>query len=64
MLQTRKIKAKDSEIQAVPLERKKNPNKASLDEHTPNFCAGSPPEQANPFSIGCQYAKADKAPEQ
>lgn len=41
-VQTRekKKKEKDSETQAVPLERKKakNPNKPSIDEHTPNFC--------------------------
>lgn len=47
VLQTRKIKQKDSEIQAVSLERKKQPNKPSPNEHTPNFCTGLPPEQAN-----------------
>lgn len=54
-MQTRKIKEKDSETQAVPLERKKNPNQktqtnqASMNTH--QIFAGSPPEKANLFSV-------------
>lgn len=68
-LQTRKIKEKNSEIQAVLLEKgkKTNTNKPSLDAHT-HTCQISVlvhlQSKANLFSIGCRYAKADKAPEQ